>query len=59
MPDRAYPDRRPKVDPRRYTPPTSVPSGITPQTMNRITEFIRPWSRSGVIAWRKLSCVTL
>ena len=24
------------------TPPTSLPSGITPQTMKRMTEFIRP-----------------
>jgi hypothetical protein len=39
--------------------PASRPSGMTPQTMNRIDEFIRPWSRSGVIAWRMLSCVTL
>jgi len=29
------------------------------QTMKRITEFMRPCSRSGVIACRRLSCVTL
>ena len=40
-------------------PPTSEPSGITPQTTKRITEFIRPWSRSGVIACRKLTWVML
>ena len=40
-------------------PPRSAPSGITPQTMKRITEFIRPWIRSGVIAWRKLTWVML
>ena len=40
-------------------PPSSAPSGITPQTMKRITEFIRPCSRSGVIACRKLTWVML
>ena len=31
-------------------PPIRPPSGIVPQTMKRMTEFIRPWMRSGVIA---------
>jgi hypothetical protein len=33
-------------------PPTSVPSGIVPQTRKRITEFIRPCRRGGQIACR-------
>ncbi len=49
--------RRPKAEAR--APPVSAPSGITPHTMNRITEFIRPCIRSGVIAWRMLTCVML
>ena len=41
------------------TPPRNDPSGIVPQTMKRMTEFMRPWSRSGVIACRRLTWVTL
>ena len=37
-------------------PPVRAPSGIGPQTRNRITEFIRPCIRSGVIAWRRETC---
>ena len=33
-------------------PPSSVPIGIVPQTMKRMTEFIRPCSRGGQIACR-------
>ena len=33
-------------------PPVIAPSGIVPQTMNRIVAFIRPCIRGGVIAWR-------
>jgi hypothetical protein len=33
--------------------------GSAPQTMNRMTAFMRPWRRSGVIACRRLTCVTL
>ncbi len=40
-------------------PPTSEPTGIVPQTMNRIDAFIRPCIRSGVIAWRKLTWLML
>src|SRR5262249_30138415 len=41
------------------TPPMIAPSGMVPQTMKRMTEFMRPCSRSGVIACRRLTCVTL
>ena len=41
------------------TPPTSAPIGIVPHTMNRIVAFIRPSMRSGVIAWRRLTWLTL
>ena len=41
------------------TPPVREPSGIVPQTRKRITEFMRPCRRSGVIACRKLTCATL
>ena len=37
----------------------SVPSGIVPQTIQRIVAFMRPWSRSGVIACRRLTCEML
>ena len=37
-------------------PPTREPSGIGPHTRKRITEFIRPCIRSGVIAWRSDTC---
>ena len=46
--------RRPKLV--AIAPPTSPPSGIGPQTRKRITEFIRPCIRSGVIAWRSETC---
>ena len=36
-------------------PPTIWPSGIVPQTMNRIVAFILPCIRGGVIAWRRLT----
>ena len=48
---------RPMRPPR--TPPTSAPIGIVPHTMNRIVAFIRPSMRSGVIAWRRLTWLTL
>src|SRR5439155_3954615 len=41
------------------TPPAKDPRGIVPQTMKRMTEFIRPWMRSGVIACRRLTCAML
>ena len=34
------------------TPPRSVPIGIVPQTMKRMTEFMRPCRRGGQIACR-------
>ena len=40
---------RPRCRARR---PTSAPIGIVPQTMKRMTEFIRPCSRGGQIACR-------
>ena len=40
-------------------PPVIVPSGIVPQTIQRMAAFIRPCRRSGVIAWRRLTCVML
>ena len=49
--------RRPIVEPS--APPTSPPSGITPQTKKRREAFTRPSSRSGVIAWIRLIAVTL
>ena len=33
-------------------PPVSVPTGIVPQTRNRMTEFMRPCRRGGQIACR-------
>ena len=33
--------------PLRCAPPASEPSGIVPQTIQRMAAFIRPWSRSG------------
>ncbi len=42
--------RRPTTVPS--APPASPPTGIVPQTMKRMTEFMRPWSRGGQIAWR-------
>ena len=49
--------RRPIVAPS--APPTSPPTGITPQTTNRREAFARPSIRSGVIAWIRLMAVTL
>ena len=40
-------------------PPSIVPSGIVPHTIQRMAAFIRPCNRSGVIAWRRLTCVML
>ena len=40
-------------------PPMIEPIGIVPQTRNRIVAFIRPWIRSGVIAWRRLTWLML
>ena len=39
-------------------PAMSEPSGIVPQYMKRTTEFMRPSSRWGVIAWRSVSWLT-
>ena len=39
--------------------PISDPIGIVPQTRNRIVAFIRPRNRWGVIAWRRLTWLTL
>src|SRR6266571_8804381 len=49
--------RRPKLE--AIAPPVSEPSGIGPHTRKRITEFMRPCNRSGVIAWRRDTCWTL
>ena len=49
--------RRPIVEPS--APPASAPSGITPQTKKRREAFVRPSSRSGVIACIRLIAVTL
>jgi hypothetical protein len=38
-------------------PPTKAPSGMVPHTMVRTVAFMRPWTRSGVIAWRRLTWV--
>jgi hypothetical protein len=40
-------------------PPSSDPSGSVPHTMNRMVAFMRPCSRAGVIAWRRLTWLTL
>ena len=40
-------------------PPTTDPTGMVPQTTVRTVAFIRPWTRSGVIAWRRLTWVML
>ena len=40
-------------------PPRIEPTGIVPQTMNRIVAFIRPCIGGGVIAWRKLTWLML
>ena len=40
-------------------PPTIEPIGIVPQTRKRIVAFIRPWIRSGVMAWRRLTWLML
>ena len=45
--------------PRAEHSAQEVPSGIVPQTIQRIAAFIRPCSRSGVIACRKLTCAML
>ncbi len=50
--DGADDDRLAQADPRARAPPAIVPIGIVPQTMNRITEFIRPCRRGGQIACR-------
>ena len=44
---------------RRSRRRAAAPSGIVPQTIQRIDAFMRPCSRSGVIAWRRLTCVML
>ena len=44
------------LKPMASAPPTSEPSGIVPQTKKRIDAFIRPCSRCGVIACRRLTC---
>src|SRR5207253_3915712 len=40
-------------------PPMNAPSGMVPQTMVRMVAFIRPWTRSGVMACRKLTWLML
>ena len=40
-------------------PPRTEPIGIVPQTMVRMVAFIRPCTRSGVIACRRLTWVML
>ena len=46
--------RSPKLE--AIAPPVSAPRGIGPHTRKRMTEFIRPCIRSGVIAWRRDTC---
>ncbi len=51
---RADDERRPEPEARGdRAAGQGEPSGIGPQTRKRITEFIRPCIRSGVIAWRR------
>ena len=57
MPATSSVGRRPIVPPS--TPPASEPNGIVPHTMNRIDAFMRPWSRWGVIACRRLTWLML
>ena len=40
-------------------PPRIEPTGIVPQTMNRIVAFIRPCIVGGVMACRKLTWLML
>ena len=40
-------------------PPTSAPSGIVPNSTNRIVATTRPRMAGGQYAWRKLPIVTL
>src|ERR1700682_3353183 len=47
----------PTVVPR--IPPRTPPRGNVPHTMVRMVAFIRPCTRSGVIAWRRLTWVML
>src|ERR1700737_376457 len=47
----------PTVVPR--IPPRTPPRGNVPQTMVRMVAFIRPCTRSGVIAWRRLTWLML
>ena len=37
----------------------TAPMGIVPKTMKRIVAFIRPSMLSGVMAWRRLTWLTL
>ena len=48
---------RPRVVARM--PPRMDPTGIVPQTMNRIVAFIRPCIVGGVMACRKLTWLML
>jgi hypothetical protein len=45
--------RRPIIPPK--VPPTIEPIGVAPMTRNFMVAFIRPWSRSGVMDWRRLT----
>src|ERR1700736_5680458 len=47
----------PTVVPR--IPPRTPPRGNVPQTMVRMVAFMRPCTRSGVIAWRRLTWLML
>ena len=49
--------RIPIVEPS--VPPMRPPSGMVPQTRNRMLAFIRPRRCSGHRRWRKLTWVTL
>jgi len=41
------------------SPPMIEPMGIVPHTMKRIVAFILPWMAVGLMAWRKLTWLTL
>src|SRR6266513_2696463 len=40
-------------------PPMNAPIGMVPQMIVRTVAFMRPCTRSGVMAWRRLTCVML
>jgi len=55
----ADPKRQPQAVRLRDRAADEPAEGDRAQTIQRIPAFIRPWSRSGVIAWRRLTWVML